>query len=242
MTTLKTLANPDIDELILNTRSDIVSRPAQQQPTWDHGAALQEVLGILSSSDPLVSESEILALRAQLAGVADGASVILQAGDCAEPPNDTSAEIVSAKADALTTMAQVFGARSGRPVVRIGRIGGQFAKPRSQEYEVVGGTSLPTYRGGLVNDPFPSARARRHELARIPRAHAAAGTIMRHLRARTGPPVWASHEALVLDYELPQLRATTTGDVMLASAHTIWLGARTKVLLQSWGSRKPDVK
>ena len=226
---IDTMIDSGFDNLT-EARDSIASRPAQEQPTWECREARGEVMAILGASAPLVSEEEIMDLRAQLADVASGMAVVLQAGDCAEPITDTTAGIISAKVQALFTMAETLESKSGKPVVQIGRIGGQFAKPRSQTHELVDGSSLPIYRGALVNDPFPSVRARRHEPGRMIRALSAATAIMSHLRNHDGPPVWSSHEALVLDYEIPQLRATARGEVMLSSAHTIWLGARTNQL------------
>lgn len=230
MTTLDTAPPANVGDPTADARARIASRPALQQPDWKDEEARDRSMAGLEASAPLVCEEEVWGLRARLADVVHGKAVVLQAGDCAEPITDTTAAIVEAKRSALVSMADALRTRSGRPVVRIGRIGGQFAKPRSRSHETVAGASLPTYRGALVNDPYPSARARRHEPERLLRAHAAAGAILAHIRADPERLMWASHEALVLDYELPQLRTTSSGEVMLSSAHTIWLGARTNQL------------
>ncbi|MCT2184470.1 3-deoxy-7-phosphoheptulonate synthase [Brevibacterium casei] len=226
-----TVSNPTVDSSPARAaggvQESIASRPARQQPTWEDTDSRQEVLSLLTASTPLVSEGEVLRLREELASVAQGEAIVVQAGDCAEPITDTADDIVDAKVHALAKMADALRTRGGQPVVKIGRIGGQFAKPRSQTHEVVSGASLPTYRGALVNDPFPSARARRHEPERMLRAHAAATAITGRVRSHAEQMVWTSHEALVLDYELPLLRTTTAGEVMLSSAHSVWIGART---------------
>ncbi|MCJ2194764.1 MULTISPECIES: 3-deoxy-7-phosphoheptulonate synthase [unclassified Microbacterium] len=227
MTVLNATVDPSLARLVGGVRERIASRPAQQQPTWEDADSRQEIVSLLAASTPLVSEGEVLRLREGLANVAQGQAVVLQAGDCAEPITDTADDVVDAKVHALAKMEDALQTRSGQPVVKIGRIGGQFAKPRSQTHEVVSGSSLPTYRGALVNDPFPSARARRHEPERMLRAHAAAAAITGRVRSHTEQTVWTSHEALVLDYETPLLRTTTAGEVMLSSAHTVWIGART---------------
>lgn len=208
------------------TRTSIAALPAQQQPNWGNDAR-DEAIASLEQSAPLVTESEIAELKSRLGEVADGKAVMLQAGDCAEPMTDTVSGVVEQKALALVIMGQLLGHQAGAPVVRIGRIAGQFAKPRSQSHETVSGSLVPTYRGGLVNDPYPSARAREHEPERLLRARAAAEVITEQLRFRGGDRIWTSHEALVLDYELPQIRPTSDGRAMLTSAHTIWIGART---------------
>lgn len=228
-----TRINTTLRESIEDTRRAIEALPAQQQPNWHDREARDDAVSFLERSAPLVTESEIAELADRLRAVANGRAILLQAGDCAEPLADTAPGIVEDKARALDLMAQVLERRTGAPAVRIGRIAGQFAKPRSKPYEVVGGIPLPTYRGALINDPRPSARAREHEPGRLFRARAAAEAITLQLRLRAGETIWTSHEALVLDYELPQLRPTTDGRTMLGSAHTVWIGARTNGLDQA---------
>ncbi len=214
-------------ETVADTRLAVRALPALQQPGWALHRDRDEALSILERSVPLVTESEVIELKDQLGRVAAGHALVLQAGDCAEPIADTDSETVGSKVRALRTMSLVLEERTHRPVVRIGRIAGQYAKPRSQTHETVGGSSIPTYRGALVNHPFPSVRARAHEPQRLLRAHTAAETITRQLRCLAPEQVWTSHEALVLDYELPQVRPTSDGRAMLSSAHTVWIGART---------------
>lgn len=211
---------------VQDTRTAIGAFPAQQQPNWDHDARNQAIVS-LERSALLVSEAEINELKDRLQEVVDGEAVMLQAGDCAEPMTDTASDVVEQKALALDIMGQVLKHTTGAPVLRIGRIAGQFAKPRSQSHETVSGSLIPTYRGALVNDPYPSARAREHDPERLVRARAAAEVITGQLRSRGGDRIWTSHEALVLDYELPQIRPTSDGRAMLTSAHTVWIGART---------------
>ncbi|WNV75186.1 3-deoxy-7-phosphoheptulonate synthase [Geodermatophilus sp. DSM 44513] len=217
-------------EAFEDTRRAIGALPAHQQPIWRDDDARDEAISSLERSVPLVSESEIAELKDSLRAVATGNAFLLQAGDCAEPMTDTSSSVVENKAQALDVMSRMLERRTHAPVVRVGRIAGQFAKPRSQSHETVGGSLIPTYRGSLVNDPYPSARARVHEPERLVRARAAAEVITQQLRCRGGERIWTSHEALVLDYELPQIRPTSDGRAMLRSAHTIWVGARTSQL------------
>lgn len=225
-----TSINTAIREPVVDTRRVIGALPAQQQPIWRDDDARDEAILSLEQSAPLVLESEIAELKDSLWAVANGNAFLLQAGDCAEPMTDTASEVVESKARALDVMSETLEGRTHAPVVRVGRIAGQFAKPRSQSHETVGGSLIPTYRGALVNDPYPSARAREHEPQRLVRARAAAEVITQQLRRRGGERIWTSHEALVLDYELPQIRSTPDGRAMLSSAHTIWIGARTSQL------------
>ncbi|TLM80926.1 3-deoxy-7-phosphoheptulonate synthase [Pseudarthrobacter sp. NamE5] len=222
MTSNNTALITPIEEI----RDTIAALPAQQQPDWGDDK-LSDAIVSLEESAPLVTEAEILDFRSRLQEVAEGRSIILQAGDCAEPMTDTSPNVVEQKVLALDIMGQLLTYTTGLPVLRIGRIAGQFAKPRSQTHETVSGSLIPTYRGALVNDPYPSARAREHESERLVRARVAAEQVTEHLRSRTAQQIWTSHEALVLDYELPQVRPTSDGRAMLTSAHTVWIGART---------------
>lgn len=222
--------NTAIREPLGDTRRAIGALPAQQQPIWRDAAARDEAISSLERSAPLVSESEIAELKDRLRAVANGNAFLLQAGDCAEPTTDTASDVVENKAHALDVMSQMLQRRAHAPAVRVGRIAGQFAKPRSQSHETVGGSLIPTYRGGLVNDPYPAARAREHEPQRLVRARTAAEVTTQRLRRRSGDRIWTSHEALVLDYELPQIRPTSDGQAMLGSAHTIWIGVRTSQL------------
>jgi hypothetical protein len=120
-------------------------------------------------------------------------------------------------------------------VLRAGRIGGQFAKPRSRATERVGNRELPSYRGHLVNGPEPDPEARRPDSPRLLTGYMAAGDIMEHLGWRgsahrqTGQArIWTSHEALILDYELPMIRQEHDGGLYLTSAHWPWIGERTR--------------
>jgi 3-deoxy-7-phosphoheptulonate synthase len=120
---------------------------------------------------------------------------------------------------------------SGKRVVRVGRIAGQFAKPRSAATEPHGETTLPVFRGHMVNGPEPDAMCRRPDPLRLLACYDAAGCAMAFLRGQTdawGSPLWTSHEALVLDYELPLLRHDLDGRLILTSTHWPWIGDRTR--------------
>jgi 3-deoxy-7-phosphoheptulonate synthase len=122
------------------------------------------------------------------------------------------------------------------PVVRIGRIAGQFAKPRSSPTELVGNVELPSFRGHMVNSPEPDAEGRRPDPNRVLAGYDAARTVTSLLGWGGGgsryidPPMWTSHEALLLDYEIPMLRRDRTGRMFLASTHLPWIGDRTRQL------------
>lgn len=189
----------------------------------------------LSARPGLVRPADVLTLRDQLARVAAGTAHVVQAGDCAEDFAESAAGDIARKAGLLDLLAGALQMVTHRAVLRVGRIAGQYAKPRSYETEVVGGRTLPVYRGHLVNGPEPDRASRRPDPARLLRGHRAAESAITHLgwreppgAVRIGAPVWTSHEALVLDYEVPQLRGSGTDRVFLTSAHWPWIGDRTR--------------
>jgi 3-deoxy-7-phosphoheptulonate synthase len=170
-----------------------------------------------------------------LAEAASGTYQIIQAGDCAEDPAESGPQDINRKIGLIDALAGVMKINTGRPVIRIGRIAGQFAKPRSSPTEVVDGQELPVYRGHLVNGPAPTLGERRADPDRMLACYAAAEQATTFLRQRTGAwmpptgaPVWTSHEALILDYERPLLRRTAGGQSFLASTHLPWIGERTR--------------
>jgi 3-deoxy-7-phosphoheptulonate synthase len=210
--------------------------PARQQPRWKDHALAERLSSALSDLPGLVTSDEVRHLRLLLAEVATGGLQILQAGDCAEDPADCVPEVLSRKAGMLDALAGAMQARTGLAVVRVGRIAGQFAKPRSIDVEHHGELELPTFRGHLVNDPQPDPQLRQPDPARLLTGYRAARAGTEFLRGLgggwglpTAAPVWTSHEALVLDYELPLLRRDQRG-LLLSSTHWPWIGDRTRQL------------
>jgi 3-deoxy-7-phosphoheptulonate synthase len=135
-------------------------RPAVQQARYPDSAGLDEVLRQLALLPPLVTSWEVEALKTQLAAAARGEAFLLQGGDCAESFADCRSSIVTNKLKILLQMSLVLVQGLQRRVIRVGRIAGQYAKPRSADLEIQGGVSLPSYRGDLVNGPefTPAAR------------------------------------------------------------------------------------
>ena len=165
------------------TRSDWRSKPRVQMPDYPDTAALESVERELASYPPLVFAGETRRLRAQLAEVAEGRAFLLQGGDCAESFGAFKADIIRDTFKVMLQMAVVltFGAKC--PVVKIGRMAGQFAKPRSAPTEVVGGVELPSYRGDIINDFEFSAEARIPDPNRMLRAYTQAAGTLNLLRA-----------------------------------------------------------
>ncbi|MDK8794318.1 3-deoxy-7-phosphoheptulonate synthase class II [Corynebacterium sp. MSK044] len=276
---------PDLPPLpgdIFESFQEVVNLPAKQQPTWDENAALY-VRKILESVPPVVVAPEIHKLKQQLAEVAEGKAFLLQGGDCAETFESNTEPHIRANIKTLLQMAVVLTYGASTPVVKLARIAGQYAKPRSSDLDENG---LPNYRGDIVNGVDPTPESREHDPARMIRAYANASAAMNLVRALTTSgtadlyrveawnrefvansaagaryealsreitrslhfmdacgvndrelrtsEIYASHEALLVDYERAMLRLAKdeNGDTKLydLSAHQLWIGERTRGL------------
>mgnify|MGYP006082436237 FL=1 len=159
-------------------------RTALQQPQWPDGDAHEAVLEQLSSLPPLVFAGEARELTDRLADVAAGRAFLLQAGDCAES-FDTSADSIRDRLRVILQMAVVLTYYTGVPVVKIGRIAGQFAKPRSSDTETIDGVELPSFRGHIINDVGFTAEERAADPERLLTAYNRAAATLNLLRAFT---------------------------------------------------------
>ena len=260
--------------------------PAAQQPSWPDPEALRHVGEQLRGLPPLVLPEECDRLRARLADVARGKAFLLQGGDCAEMFADATVEKVRDKIKILLQMAVVLTYGASVPVVKVGRMAGQYGKPRSKDTELVDGVELASYRGDAVNsiDRTPAARQpdpqrlleayhRAAATLNLIRAHATGGFAdLRKVHAwnsdfvRRSPSgqryetiardieralqfmqacgfdldsadvaqqveLFASHEALLLDYESALTHRDTDRDALYdLSAHLVWIGERTRDL------------
>lgn len=204
----------------------VLTHAALQQPEWVDQAALAHVTARLAVSPPLVNATAVRELRAVLANVALGNGLVIQAGDCAEDPAERTAAHVGGKVALLNQLADRVAGLTGLDVTRVGRIAGQFAKPRSQPTEWVDGRELPVFRGHMVNSPVPDPLLRQPQPRRMLEGYRAAREIMTHLNRDA--QVWTSHEALLLDYESPMTRRDELGHKFLASTHWPWIGNRTR--------------
>jgi 3-deoxy-7-phosphoheptulonate synthase len=157
--------------------------PAAQQPEWPDDAALESALNELRAVPPLVFAGEARSLTDDLARAADGQAFVLQAGDCAESFDVFSANAIRDKLKVILQMAVVLTYGSGVPTVKIGRIAGQFAKPRSASTEARDGIELPSFRGDMVNDFEFDADARRPDPSRLVRAYHQSASTLNLLRA-----------------------------------------------------------
>jgi 3-deoxy-7-phosphoheptulonate synthase len=157
---------------------------ASQQPIWPDSNSLQKVLGELSELPPLVFAGEARNLTKQLAAVSRGEAFLLQAGDCAES-FDTSADSIRDRLRVILQMAVILTYYTGVPVVKVGRIAGQFAKPRSSDTETVDGLELPSFRGHMVNDISFNEDSRAANPKRLLTAYNRAAATLNLLRAFT---------------------------------------------------------
>ena len=122
-----------------------------QQPTYPDENALNATKQRLCNFPPLVFAGEVRSLKADLARATRGEAFLLQGGDCAESFANFSANNIRDMFKVMLQMAVVMTFAAGKPIIKVGRIAGQFAKPRSSDFEEVGGVKLPSYRGDIIN-------------------------------------------------------------------------------------------
>ncbi len=158
-------------------------RPAQQQPTYEDPAALAQVVAELSRLPPIVVSWEIEALRERLAAAQRGQAFLLQGGDCAETFADCESDSIAKKLKILLQMSLVLLHGLKKPIIRVGRMAGQYAKPRSAETESRDGVTLPSFRGDLVNRPEFTAAARRADPQLLLRGYERAALTLNFARA-----------------------------------------------------------
>ena len=275
---------PELPPLPPNLRQrldDALARPAAQQPDWPDVEQTRQVRTVLESVPPVTVPEEIDRLATRLAEVARGEAFLLQGGDCAETFADNTEPHIRGNIRTLLQMAVVLTYGASMPVVKVGRIAGQYAKPRSNTTDALG---LPVYRGDIINSLVPTPEARVPDPGRMIRAYANAGAAMNLLRALTAAgmadltkvhewnkdfvsnsaageryealateidrglrfmaacgvednslhstEIFASHEALLLDYERALLRLDTRAEPRLydLSSHFLWVGERTRQL------------
>jgi len=219
--------------------------------------ALAQVEEEMSRLPSLVSAEETLRLRDALGQVAEGKAILLQGGDCAESFKEFSPGNIRDTLQLLLRMAVALTFAGGRPVVRVGRMAGQFAKPRSSPVETQGGITLPAYRGDNINGMAFTPAERTPDPERLLRAWRQSSATMDIVRAfsqefhadlealqrwgsahpeRQGPgldprDVYTSHEALLLNVEEAQTYfEPSTGGWYDAAAHMLWIGERTRQL------------
>jgi len=263
--------------------SDLRARNPLQQPSYADPSLEADVLTQLRQRPPLVFAGECDDLRAKIADAAAGRAFILQGGDCAETFESVTANNIRGKLRVLLSMAVVMTYAAQVPIVKVGRIAGQYAKPRSKDTETRGGITLPAYRGDAVNGFAFTPEARAHNPRRLLDVYNASAATLNLVRAFVGGgfahlrsvhswnadfvrnsrvearyealaeeieralafmvacgvddeafrtvDFYASHEALLLDYEHAMTRIDSrTQTPYNVSGHFVWIGERTRQL------------
>ncbi|AUH73696.1 3-deoxy-D-arabinoheptulosonate-7-phosphate synthase [Legionella sainthelensi] len=154
-----------------------------QAATYADEKKLNKVVEQLSALPPLVTSSEIKNLKKEIARAGRGDAFILQGGDCAESFNDCRAEIISNKLKIILQMSLILLHGLRKPIIRVGRIAGQYAKPRSSDYETINGITLPSYRGDLVNSPEFTAEAREPNPKLLLQAYNCSAVTLNYIRS-----------------------------------------------------------
>ena len=258
------------------------SLPVSQQPSWSDADAFERSVAELSILPPLVFAGEVDLLRHRLADAAQGRAFLLQGGDCAETFEAATADRISGRIRTILQMAVVLTYGAAMPVIKMGRMAGQFAKPRSSDVETREGVTLPAYRGDIVNGYDFTPESRAHDPRRMLQAYHTSAATLNLIRAFTqggfadlrlvhawnqgftrNPAharyeslareidravkfmdscgadfealkrveFFASHEALLLDYERALTRIDSrTGLPYDTSGHFLWIGERTRGL------------
>ena len=165
------------------TKSSWRSKPRVQMPDYADAAALHSVETRLNKYPPLVFAGEARRLKEELGHVARGNGFLLQGGDCAESFAEFSADTIRDTFKVMLQMAMVLTFGAKLPVVKVGRMAGQFAKPRSAPTEMIGGLELPSYRGDIINDISPTPEAREPDPEKMLSAYTQAAASLNLLRA-----------------------------------------------------------
>ena len=172
-----------------------------QQPNWPDKDRLEEVLATISTLPPLVFAGEIRDLKEQLAQASRGDAFLLQGGDCSEEFARCTAPNIRETLKVLLQMAVTLTYAGGKPVVKVGRIAGQYAKPRSADTEMVNGVELPSYRGDMANSIEPTLEARTPDPARLLQGYNMSAATLNLLRAFTKGGFGALHRVQAWNQE-----------------------------------------
>ena len=159
------------------------TKKRHQMPEYKDLEELNKVENSIKSLPPLVFAGEVRNLKKDLAKVESGQAFLLQGGDCAESFDEFSADLIRDTFKVLLKMAVVLTFGGKKPVIKIGRMAGQFAKPRSSEFEIINGQKLPSYRGDIINDIEPTIEHRLPKPERMLKAYTQSSSTLNLLRA-----------------------------------------------------------
>jgi 3-deoxy-7-phosphoheptulonate synthase len=177
------VSTTEVDSLTgLRAGTDLV---AGQQPSWPEPGALADAIATLESYPPLVFAGECDVLRDRVAAASTGDAFMLMGGDCAETFVNATADNIRDRVKTVLQMAAVLTYGASVPIVKIGRMAGQYAKPRSSDDETRDGVTLPAYRGDMVNDFEFTEAARRPDPQRLVRGYHASSATLNLVRAFT---------------------------------------------------------
>jgi len=173
------------DESVINGLDYWRTLPIKQQPAWPDADAVASASAELATQPPLVFAGEVDILRDRLAQAARGEAFLLQGGDCAETFGGATAEQIRNRVKTVLQMAVVLTYGASMPVVKMGRMAGQFAKPRSSDFETRGGVTLPAYRGDIVNGYDFTPESREADPDRLVKAYHTSASTLNLIRAFT---------------------------------------------------------
>jgi len=174
---------------------------ALQQPNWPDKDKLDEVLATIATLPPLVFAGEIRDLKRHLARASQGEAFLLQGGDCSEEFARCTAPNIRETLKVLLQMAVILTYAGGKPVVKVGRIAGQYAKPRSSDTEMVNGEEIPSYRGDMANSIEPTLEARIPDPNRLLQGYNMSAATLNLLRAFTKGGFGALHRVQAWNQE-----------------------------------------
>ncbi|MFM6963860.1 MAG: class II 3-deoxy-7-phosphoheptulonate synthase [Micrococcales bacterium] len=174
-----------VDPAVLAGLDNYLNLPAVQQPTWPDQEAIANVRAELSKLPPLVFAGEVDILRSRLAQAASGKAFLLQGGDCAETFADATADRIRNRTKTILQMALVLTYGASMPIIKMGRMAGQFAKPRSSDSETRDGVTLPAYRGDIINGYDFTPESRIADPRRILQAYHTSASTLNLIRAFT---------------------------------------------------------
>ena len=176
---------PTVGDTVADGPDSGADLPAAQQPHWPDQAALAAAVGTLASYPPLVFAGECDVLKTRMASAGRGEAFVLQGGDCAETFAGATADNIRDRVKTILQMAAVLTYGASVPVVKVGRMAGQYGKPRSSNTETREGVTLPAYRGDMVNDFDFNPAAREPDPQRLVRGYHASSATLNLVRAFT---------------------------------------------------------